>query len=71
MVVKALPKGNRANYVGNCIADIEVRVKRLSWSWEKRKLGQLKIFMFIFSIKKIISQLPLPPHKYWRMQRMK
>lgn len=36
LVVKALPKCDGANDIGNCVADFELRVERLSWRQRRR-----------------------------------
>ena len=46
LVVKALPKCDGANDIGNCIVDFEVRVKRLSWRQRKRWALQIASFYF-------------------------
>ena len=36
LVVKAPPKCDGANDIGNCVADFELRVERLSWRQRRR-----------------------------------
>jgi hypothetical protein len=48
MVVKALPKGDRANDIGNCIVDTEVRVERFSWIGGEGEMSPTKLLICFY-----------------------